>query len=341
MAAALVALAGAHAAEAAHMNTTVYAEARGLSSSTDSRTIGGIAEVWQQNDILVTGYTSVGGGAIGEWSATVSSPKPYTVQGTTAVVAGPGAASASALASLDSGEMKVRTETLSFGGVGSTTFASARIRDAIWFTNTTADFQPITLQMGVDGGIGAGNGRAELFSYIGINSVGGGGNDLGQWITANPDGTGSAQFALYGDIDANATGDKLTFRDQLSGKVGAEIPWWNFTSGGSHNPALGVYDYAKTITLWVPTGETTLVIDSWLNLTLCNGTRICDFGNTAAIRFGALPEGLSWTSQSGVFLSALPQVPGGIPEPATWAMLIAGFGFVGVAARRRRAAVLS
>jgi hypothetical protein len=25
-----------------------------------------------------------------------------------------------------------------------------------------------------------------------------------------------------------------------------------------------------------------------------------------------------------------------VPEPATWAMLIAGFGFVGAAARRRR-----
>jgi hypothetical protein len=34
-----------------------------------------------------------------------------------------------------------------------------------------------------------------------------------------------------------------------------------------------------------------------------------------------------------------PVVPGVIPEPATWAMLIAGFGIVGMAARRRREAV--
>lgn len=32
-------------------------------------------------------------------------------------------------------------------------------------------------------------------------------------------------------------------------------------------------------------------------------------------------------------------VPGGVPEPASWAMLIAGFGLVGVASRRRKAAV--
>jgi hypothetical protein len=35
------------------------------------------------------------------------------------------------------------------------------------------------------------------------------------------------------------------------------------------------------------------------------------------------------------------QLVAGIPEPATWAMLIAGFGFVGMSARRRRARVLA
>lgn len=29
-------------------------------------------------------------------------------------------------------------------------------------------------------------------------------------------------------------------------------------------------------------------------------------------------------------------VPGGVPEPATWALLLAGFGFAGIALRRRR-----
>lgn len=31
--------------------------------------------------------------------------------------------------------------------------------------------------------------------------------------------------------------------------------------------------------------------------------------------------------------------PGGVPEPATWAMLLSGFGLVGVMARRRKASV--
>jgi hypothetical protein len=32
---------------------------------------------------------------------------------------------------------------------------------------------------------------------------------------------------------------------------------------------------------------------------------------------------------------------GGVPEPATWALLIAGFGSVGVALRRSRAALVT
>jgi hypothetical protein len=37
-------------------------------------------------------------------------------------------------------------------------------------------------------------------------------------------------------------------------------------------------------------------------------------------------------------LSAITGVGGGVPEPATWAMMISGFGLVGAAARRRRIA---
>ena len=36
-----------------------------------------------------------------------------------------------------------------------------------------------------------------------------------------------------------------------------------------------------------------------------------------------------------------PYAAGGVPEPATWAMMIMGFGLVGFAARRRAAAVVT
>ena len=46
----------------------------------------------------------------------------------------------------------------------------------------------------------------------------------------------------------------------------------------------------------------------------------------------------SFTSDSGALLG-FEKTPAGVPEPASWAMLIAGFGLVGAAARRRRPAM--
>jgi hypothetical protein len=54
-----------------------------------------------------------------------------------------------------------------------------------------------------------------------------------------------------------------------------------------------------------------------------------DFSNTAAFSM-ILPTNASFTSGSGVFLSQASAVP----EPATWAMLIVGFGVIGVMMRR-------
>ena len=48
------------------------------------------------------------------------------------------------------------------------------------------------------------------------------------------------------------------------------------------------------------------------------------------------PDGV-WNGT--ITLTYTPTATPGIPEPATWAMLIAGFGLVGVASRRRRTAV--
>ena len=61
----------------------------------------------------------------------------------------------------------------------------------------------------------------------------------------------------------------------------------------------------------------------------CAGA-VCDFGNTAAIGL-VLPENVRLSSDSGVFLTD----QGGVPEPASWALLITGFGMAGAALRRR------
>ena len=55
------------------------------------------------------------------------------------------------------------------------------------------------------------------------------------------------------------------------------------------------------------------------------------YGNTVTE-----PNGTPWT----LTVSDAPiTAPGSVPEPATWAMMIAGFGFVGATLRRRRRAL--
>ena len=61
-----------------------------------------------------------------------------------------------------------------------------------------------------------------------------------------------------------------------------------------------------------------------------------DYGNTLRVSF-TLPGNVSYTSDSGVFLSAAnPVTP--VPEPETWALMMAGLGLMGHFARRRRTA---
>jgi hypothetical protein len=60
------------------------------------------------------------------------------------------------------------------------------------------------------------------------------------------------------------------------------------------------------------------------------------WANTAIFNQRGVPQGLSHLTFFG---TTDPNDPGGgvVPEPSTWAMLLAGFGLVGFAARRRRA----
>jgi hypothetical protein len=56
-----------------------------------------------------------------------------------------------------------------------------------------------------------------------------------------------------------------------------------------------------------------------------------DFSHTGTIQI-ILPQGATFTSDSGVFLTG----PAAIPEPETYAMLLAGLGLLGLAGRRRK-----
>lgn len=50
----------------------------------------------------------------------------------------------------------------------------------------------------------------------------------------------------------------------------------------------------------------------------------------------SLVPGQSYASENGSVLSVAPLATGAVPEPATWAMMLAGFGAVGFVMRRRQ-----
>ncbi|PZU49427.1 MAG: hypothetical protein DI568_05435 [Sphingomonas sp.] len=72
-----------------------------------------------------------------------------------------------------------------------------------------------------------------------------------------------------------------------------------------------------------------------------SGNWVMDFGNTVSFSI-ILPDGYSYVSAGGLTFRPLNPSTGGVPEPAIWAMMIAGFGLTGAALRRRQrvAAVL-
>jgi PEP-CTERM motif len=107
----------------------------------------------------------------------------------------------------------------------------------------------------------------------------------------------------------------------------------------------GSWDPASTVNRMIFNGQIDLrgaTVQQWITLALrieCDNGAFCDYGNTGTFRFNDLPSNVTFSSASGTFLSGVGPGVGGVPEPASWAMLISGFGLVGAVARRRRVTV--
>jgi hypothetical protein len=221
-------------------------------------------------------------------------------------------------------------------------FAESYFRDTVYFTNTSSSALNLTVRFDLDGAVtGASQtfdpfaGGYSIFTLANCSDCA---NSLGQQITyANADAR-TADTAAYMLFSTNGI-YKFAEYTGLSGPPNPLDVSYGQTFDNGY-----MTGFFQT-TLSIPTGETSMGIGALLHLD-CRFASVCDFGNTGAFTFGALPTGLTWTSESGTFLSALETGPidpgvGGVPEPAAWAMMILGFGLVGTMARSRRRAAFA
>jgi PEP-CTERM motif len=249
---------------------------------------------------------------------------------TTASLAAPGrTSSAASYSSLDTGIMRARTiqtPPTAYGFPLAET--NTTLADTVFFTNTSGNAVNLDLTWGFEG-------TASVFDPNTANGLGylilGGCssciNDLGQSISFR--GTGNnAVIAAYSLFNESGV---YSVYDQYSGQA------LNPLDFSVLNNSNGIGSIIRT-TLVIPTGETSLGISAYLRLSAISASSM-DFGHTAKLEFGPLANGLSFTSDSGVFLRG--NVAAAVPEPATWAMMLFGFALVGSAVRRRNAKVAS
>ncbi len=143
---------------------------------------------------------------------------------------------------------------------------------------------------------------------------------------------GNASAYEFGDYGAGFYAPPnyptFAFPETTPGRVAG----WQSFSFASYTPT-----DTRFTALYALTGASGDVpIDFRLSL---NGTNVAlDYTQGGKVGIGHV-DGVSFTSDSGVFLSGTGAGTGTVPEPASWALLLAGFGTVGAMARRRRPTV--
>lgn len=163
---------------------------------------------------------------------------------------------------------------------------------------------------------------AQLSSRVGLTSIYTSGFPFGTVDIWNFEvaQSGLIQFAPTGLTDPN-TGSPLFRTQRLMESI-------SFT--GSPHFGSGPYDLARFV---AAISNQTLTYSATASNTLAPSL----FGGRGTTQEESIS--FSGTAVLNLVASGLAPAPGGVPEPSSWALLIAGFGMAGVAIRRRRQAV--
>ena len=258
-------------------------------------------------------------------------PTNYTHQQTTAYAYGgsgdtPTAASATSRANLADASLHGTTNSLNNALASS----KASFSETLIFTNTTDVNQYLTIGWLVEGAADWTAGQsAQVISNFSIGTRGQEGIQEGYLGYFYSNG---ATYDINGAYNAFGWWPEYPGQGGLFGAA-----YKSYDLGGQSRLMTSVFGIAP--------GVHTVDITAFLELSSGFGGAL-DYGNTGALKFGALADGVSFTSESGVFRPGALQIPGAgggtgaVPEPTTWALMIAGFGLAGTALRRRWTALV-
>lgn len=313
-------------AHAAHVSGGWYAWADAFGHHFQAPPVEGYVLII--NGVVQNSFTSNGGSV----EAGPLTPGATAVNARGTAPYGAEIADMTASADLATGIVRASANVVDFGFPSMRASGSGRLKETLWFTNTTESWLPIGYRVEVDGAISgfpvmAGGSAAFDASARLFVPESSGCTALAECIAFEPF-AGAASGSAFRAEYRNWIG--LYFVDPLGNSR-----FWNVTTNPGHDVAAGLFDFTMSTTLWVPPGETTLTLEPFLSFPGCEGqTGTCGFGNSGKVRLGATPEGLTWASESGVFLSALVGPPVPTPAPAMAGLL--GLGAALLAARRRR-----
>ncbi len=233
------------------------------------------------------------------------------------------------------------------GTLPSRGFAQSRIQDTVFFNNASGGIAYLPFSFSFDGSI-AGDPNITGASALAIFSIAGGLSACSDGSYGTCPGDHSLRLQNGGTVNQTTQIGYMGNGSQNGVQQGGafffgaadNVDLTNYSVLKQSGPG-GYHNTVVSSVLALPEGRSRigfdlrLIIDCWV----VPGVR-CDFGDTTAFDFGRVPDGLTFTSASGVFLTGDGTV-GGVPEPGSWALFIAGFGMAGVRLRRRRPLVVT